>query len=114
MHWRFENKKYKYLNLVLNNIKAYKLLIYFIYYKKYCPCLYLMYQSVAQSQKSAIKNLCPFPAIARPRFIGSTPKSVDFNERRRIGQEPSIDNFQSFYSRRLGVVLASSCGGSPR
>ena len=69
MHWRFENKKYKYLNLVLNNIKAYKLLIYFIYYKKYCPCLYLMYQSVAQSQKSAIKNLCPFPVIARPRFI---------------------------------------------
>ena len=45
---------------------------------------------------------------------GSTPKSVDFNERRRIGQGPSIDNFQSFYSRRLGVVLASSCGGSPR
>ena len=44
--------------------------------------------------------------------IGSTPKSVDFNERRRIGQGPSIDNFQSFYSRRLGVVLASSCGGS--
>ena len=43
---------------------------------------------------------------------GSTPKSVDFNERRRIGQGPSIDNFQSFYSRRLGVVLASSCGGS--
>ncbi len=45
-------------------------------------------------------------------LIGSTPKSVDFNERRRIGQGPSIDNFQSFYSRRLGVVLASSCGGS--
>ena len=44
--------------------------------------------------------------------FGSTPKSVDFNERRRIGQGPSIDNFQSFYSRRLGVVLASSCGGS--
>ena len=40
-----------------------------IYYEKYCPCLYLMYQSVAQSQKSAIKNLCPFPVIARPRFI---------------------------------------------
>ena len=48
----------------------------------------------------------------RPKFFGSTPKSVDFNERRRIGQGPSIDNFQSFYSRRLGVVLASSCGGS--
>ena len=47
-------------------------------------------------------------------YSGSTPKSVDFNERRRIGQGPSIDNFQSFYSRRLGVVLASSCGGSPR
>ena len=46
--------------------------------------------------------------------VGSTPKSVDFNERRRIGQGPSIDNFQSFYSRRLDVVLASSCGGSPR
>ena len=46
--------------------------------------------------------------------IGSTPKSVDFNERRRIGQVPSIDNFQSFCIRRLGVVLASSCGGSPR
>ena len=26
---------------------------------------------------------------------GSTPKSVDFNERRRIGQGPSIDNFDS-------------------
>ena len=25
-------------------------------------------------------------------FFGSTPKSVDFNERRRIGQGPSIDN----------------------
>ena len=25
-------------------------------------------------------------------IFGSTPKSVDFNERRRIGQGPSIDN----------------------
>ena len=52
--------------------------------------------------------------IPAGEHLGSTPKSVDFNERRRIGQGPSIDNFQSFYSRRLGVVLASSCGGSPR
>ena len=32
------------------------------------------------------------------KVLGSTPKSVDFNERRRIGQGPSIDNFQSFGS----------------
>ena len=29
------------------------------------------------------------------KILGSTPKSVDFNERRRIGQGPSIDNFDS-------------------
>ena len=60
------------------------------------------------------KDLNALNNARKGELIGSTPNSVDFNERRRIGQGPSIDNFQSFYSRRLGVVLASSCGGSPR
>ena len=34
-------------------------------------------------------------AVKNAHFFGSTPKSVDFNERRRIGQGPSIDNFDS-------------------
>ena len=62
-----------------------------------------------KSTYSTTFGVDPNQPILQP---GSTPKSVDFNERRRIGQGPSIDNFQSFYSRRLGAVSASSCGGS--
>ena len=72
------------------------------------PAKAVSYSLVSQKPKAEKKK--PKKIVK----IGSTPKSVDFNERRRIGQGPSIDNFQSFYSRRLGVVLASSCGGSPR
>ena len=43
--------------------------------------------------------------------LGSTPKRVDFNERRRIEPRPSICNFQSFYNRKPFVVSVSfSCG----
>ena len=46
-----------------------------------------------------------------PIFFGSTPKRVDFNERRRIEPRPSICNFQSFYNRKPFVVSVSfSCG----
>ena len=42
---------------------------------------------------------------------GSTPKRVDFNERRRIEPRPSICNFRSFDNRKPFVVSVSfSCG----
>ena len=45
---------------------------------------------------------------------GSTPKRVDFSERRRIEPRPSICNFRSFYNRKPFVVLVSfSCGSLP-
>ena len=71
-------------------------------------------QNLESLKSSKFKTIHEKEAALEKSIVGSTPKSVDFNERRRIGQGPSIDNFQSFYSRRLGVVLASSCGGSPR
>ena len=46
--------------------------------------------------------------------IGSTPKSVDFNERRRIEPRPSIYNFGSFYNRKPFVVSVSFFYGIPR
>ena len=45
---------------------------------------------------------------------GSTPKRVDFNERRRIEPRPSICNFGSFDNRKPFVVLVSFSCGSPR
>ena len=45
---------------------------------------------------------------------GSTPKRVDFNERRRIEPRPSICNFQSFYNRKPFVVSVSFSYGSLR
>ena len=46
-----------------------------------------------------------FNEKAAMRLIGSTPKSVDFNERRRIGQGPSIDNFQSLGQHQSQWIL---------
>ena len=43
-------------------------------------------------QMEANPKVSEFGSIPK---VGSTPKSVDFNERRRIGQGPSIDNFGS-------------------
>lgn len=47
-------------------------------------------------------------------MAGSTPKSVDFNERHRIEPRPSICNFQSFYNRKPFVVSVSFFYGIPR
>ena len=47
-------------------------------------------------------------------FFGSTPKRVDFNERRRIEPRPSICNFGSFDNRKPFVVSVSFSCGSPR
>ena len=58
---------------------------------------------------------CSIPRLNQ-RVLGrlkerSTPKRVDFNERRRIEPRPSICNFQSFYNRKPFVVSVSfSCG----
>ena len=49
-----------------------------------------------------------------PEFPGSTPKRVDFNERRRIEPRPSICNFRSFDNRKPFVVSVSFSCGSPR
>ena len=57
----------------------------------------------------------PYPfGIFQKVFLGSTPKRVDVNERRRIKPRPSICNFQSFYNRKPFVVSVSFSYGSLR
>ena len=54
--------------------------------------IYEKYRPVILTAKGREVAEC---VLNRHKLLGSTPKSVDFNERRRIGQGPSIDNFDS-------------------
>ena len=58
-----------------------------------------------------LKEMMKIMKYEAPTEFGSTPKRVDFNERRRIEPRPSICNFGSFYNRKPFVVSVSfSCG----